>query len=109
MGSKLFATFHAAGLPVGPMIVGGRIEGGPRSPIYDYLANTLRSLLPMVERVGVATAAEIEIDTLAERLRTEVLENQACIMPPPLIGAWTRLARSGSGREDGIDGEFQFG
>ncbi len=109
MGSKLFTTFLAAGPPAGQMIVGGRAEGGPYSPVYDYMAITLRSLLPMMERVGVATAAEVEIDSLAERLRIETVKNQACIMPPPLIGAWAQLAPAGSGREDGMDGEFQFG
>ena len=89
MGSKLFTTFLNAGLPAPGMIVAGRVEGGPHSPVYDWLADTLRSLLPMAERLGV-TAAEVEIETLAERLRKEALQNTACIMPPPLIGAWTR-------------------
>ena len=90
MGSKLFATFLNAGLPAPEMIVTGRVEGGPDSPVYDWLAATLRSLLPLAERLGVVTAAEVEIDTLAERLRKEALHHTACLMPPPLIGAWTR-------------------
>jgi 2-polyprenyl-3-methyl-5-hydroxy-6-metoxy-1,4-benzoquinol methylase len=89
MGGKLFKTFAAAGLPAPQMNAAGLAGGGPHSPIYDYIAGTLCSLLPMAERVGVATAAEMEIDTLAERLRQEAIEQQACIMLPPLIGAWT--------------------
>ena len=69
MGSKLFATLLKAGLPAPEMIVAGRVEGGPRSPVYDWLAATLRSLLPIAERLGVVTAAEAEIETLAERMR----------------------------------------
>jgi ubiquinone/menaquinone biosynthesis C-methylase UbiE len=95
MGSKLFATFLEAGLPAPQMIVGGRAEGGPNSPVYDYIAATLRSLLPVAERLGVACAAEVEIETLAERLRQEAVQHNACIMPPPLIGAWTRTAAAG--------------
>lgn len=91
MGSKLFATFLKAGLPAPQMIVAGRVEGGPRSPVYDYMAGTLRSLIPIAERLGVATAAEIQIETLAERLRQETVQHNACVMPPPLIGAWTRI------------------
>ena len=90
MGGRLFATFLTAGLPAPRMIAAGRVEGGPQSPIYNYLAETLRSLLPMAERVGVATPAEVEIDSMAERLRQEALESNACLMPPPLIGAWAR-------------------
>jgi hypothetical protein len=91
MGSKLFATFLAAGLPAPQMTAAGRVEGGSQSPLYIYLADTLRSLLPMAERAGVATAAEIRIETMAERLPKEAVENNACIMPPPLVGAWTRV------------------
>jgi SAM-dependent methyltransferase len=90
MGGKLFATFLAAGLTVQQMIVAGRVEGGPHSAVYDYITGALRSLLPTMERVGVATAAEIDIDTLAERLRKEAVKCNACIMPPPLIGVWAR-------------------
>jgi ubiquinone/menaquinone biosynthesis C-methylase UbiE len=91
MGGKLFATFLDAGLPPPQMIAAARVEGSAQSPVYDYLAGTLRSLLPATERVGVATAAEIDIDTVAERLRREAVTNNACIMLPPLVGAWTRL------------------
>lgn len=90
MGSKLFATFLKAGLPPPEMILAGRVEGGPHSPVYDWLAATMRSLLPMAERLGVVTAAAVEVETMAEKLRREALHHTACIVPPPLIGAWTR-------------------
>jgi 2-polyprenyl-3-methyl-5-hydroxy-6-metoxy-1,4-benzoquinol methylase len=98
MGGKLFATFLAAGLPAPQMIVAGRAGGGPQSPLYDYVTDSIGSLLPTMERFGVATAADVGIDTLASRLRREAIEHNACIMPPPLIGAWTRTPeRSGNG------------
>jgi hypothetical protein len=56
------------------------------------LAATVRSLLPIAERLGVATAAEVDIDSLADRLRREAVDRNACLMPPPLVGAWTRVA-----------------
>lgn len=97
MGGKLFAAFTAAGLPPPQMITGGRAAGGPDSPIYDYTTGMLRSLLPMAERCGIATAAEIGIDTLAERLRQETLAHRGCIMLPPLVGAWTRKSSDDNG------------
>jgi hypothetical protein len=72
------------------MISAGRVEGGQQSPVYGYIAEILRSLLPMTQRLGVATAAEIDVETIAERLRNEAIKNNACIMLPPLIGAWAR-------------------
>ena len=76
MGGKLWRAFRDAGLPAPEMIAGGRVEGGTDAYAFDYIAQTLRSLLPVAERVGSATRAEMELETLAERLR---------------VGAWTRV------------------
>ena len=89
MGGKLYRTFLATGLPAPPMIAAARVEAGPDAFAYDYLAQTLRSLLPIAERTGVATRAEIEVDSLAARLRGEALQTSACIKLPTLIGAWS--------------------
>lgn len=91
MGSRLFATFRQAGLPTPELLLRGRIDGTADSPAYAYVANTLRSLLPMAERLGVTTAAEVQIETLADRLRDEVLRADAVIVLPSLIGAWARI------------------
>jgi hypothetical protein len=66
------------------------VESGPDSPVYAYVAQTTRTLLPLMERTGVATATEVEVDTLAARLREQVVAADATVVPPPLIGAWTR-------------------
>jgi ubiquinone/menaquinone biosynthesis C-methylase UbiE len=92
MGGKLYQTFLAAGLPVPQMIAGSRVEGGSDSFAYEYVAQTVRSLLPVAERVGATTRAEVEIDTLADRLRAEALGSSACIMLPTLIGAWATVS-----------------
>jgi hypothetical protein len=47
------------------MIAAARVEGGPHSPVYDYLAG----VLPVLEDAGIATAADVEIDDMAEWLR----------------------------------------
>lgn len=91
MGSRLFATFRGAGLPSPEMLLRARVEGTADSPVYAYLANTVRSLLPMAERFGVVTAAEVDIDTLADRLRDAALRADAVLIPPSMIGAWARL------------------
>jgi hypothetical protein len=38
------------------------VESGPDSPVYAYVAQTTRTLLPLMERTGVATATEVEVD-----------------------------------------------
>jgi ubiquinone/menaquinone biosynthesis C-methylase UbiE len=85
MGPKLYTTFQQAGLPAPRMIAASRVEGGPDSQVYDYLTATLRSLLPMAEKLGMTTSAEVGIDTLTERLRRQAIQHNACLMPPTLI------------------------
>lgn len=91
MGSRLFPTFQRAGLPAPEMMLQARIEGKPESFSYTYIALAVRSLLPMMERYGVTTATEVQIDTLAERLRAEVVQGGGVVIQPSLVGAWVRV------------------
>ncbi len=91
-GLKLAQIFLEAGLDRPDMIYEARLGNGPDSPAYGQVAEIARTLLPLMERVGVVTAADVDIDTLADRLRQEAVANQATLVAPPLIGAWSRRA-----------------
>ena len=69
MGLKLHATFLAAGLEAPRMRLEAFIGGGPTCA--DYLrkgaTDLIGGVLPEMERLGVATAAEVGLDTLGER------------------------------------------
>jgi SAM-dependent methyltransferase len=91
MGSKLYATFRRAGLSGPRMIAAGRAEGGPDSPAYAYMAGVTRILLPTMERLGIAAAADVDLDTLEERMRAEAVAGDHCLFLPTLVGAWTRV------------------
>ena len=90
MGWKLFTTFQRAGLPSPEMFLGSPVGAGPDSPMYRYIAETVRSLLPMMEHYGVASAEEVMVDNLADRLRIEMTTAGTVCATPCLIGAWTR-------------------
>jgi SAM-dependent methyltransferase len=94
MGWKLFATFQRAGLPDPEMLLGSPVGAGPESPMYRHIAETVRSLLPMMEHYGVASAEEVMVDDLADRLRMEMTAAGAVCATPCLIGAWTRTRES---------------
>jgi len=64
------------------------LEGGADSYVYRYIAATMRSLLPMFERLGVATAEEMNVDTLEARMRTEPVERAASLVLPMFAAAW---------------------
>jgi SAM-dependent methyltransferase len=91
IGLKLPRIFEEAGLPAPALRVDTLVMTGPESPMYQFLANTIRSLLPNMQRLGVATLEEVGLETLAARLREEVLTAQGLSLWPPLIGAWTRM------------------
>jgi ubiquinone/menaquinone biosynthesis C-methylase UbiE len=92
-GMHLPRIYRQAGLPVPALLGMSRVESGPDSPVYEYMAQTVRSLLPLIEKTGVATAAEIQIDTLAARMREETVAANATLHLPELIAAWARLPR----------------
>ena len=91
MGSKLLQTFLAAGLPRPTMIAACRVESGPDSSVYVHHAQIVRSLLPLAERAGIINAAELAIDTLADRLRQKALELERVTFKSRMVGAWSRL------------------
>lgn len=73
MDLERYATFRAAGLPE-PALQADTIVGGePDFGGYAYLAAVIRGVLPLMERYGVAMAEAVGIDTLADRLRAEVV------------------------------------
>jgi ubiquinone/menaquinone biosynthesis C-methylase UbiE len=65
--------------------------GTAESPMPEYLANTLRSVLPVVLAHGQVTETQVDIETLAERLRHEFKEAGAAFWSPELGAAWARI------------------
>jgi hypothetical protein len=89
-GQRLAQIFQEAGLPAPQMILHARVERGPDSPIYTLVAQLTRVMLPLMQRTGVATAEEVGVETLAERMRAEAVALDATLVYPALIGAWAR-------------------
>ena len=90
LGPRLFTTFRAAGLPGPQLLVETFAAGGPDAPAWGW-ANVISAAVPLMERVGVATRAEVDPPTLADRLLAETLAQDGCVIGPPMTGAWTRL------------------
>jgi len=90
MGTQLFKIYVAAGLPEPQIMIEAAAGGGADWPGYEYLVETFRSLLPALSQITGATAAEMDIDTLAARIRDDVVSRQGIMMLPMMYGAWTR-------------------
>ncbi len=81
-------TAIAAGFPAPRLRMVVPLGGGPDFPGYDMFAGIIRTLLPVLEREGLLTAAEAEVETLAARLRAEVVAGGGVLAAPPAVGAW---------------------
>ena len=97
-GYNLRRTFLCAGLPEPKMHICSPVGGGPDWPGYDYAAESVRSMLPLIVKLGIATEEEVEIDTLAQRLRAETIAADGVVKAPDLVGAWTRKAHGRGSR-----------
>jgi ubiquinone/menaquinone biosynthesis C-methylase UbiE len=90
MGLHLFPLFAEAGLPVPEMHLDAAVGGGPEWAGYEYMASLIRTLLPRIVQFGIATPEEVGVDTLAERLRAEVVGRQGVVTTWSFITAWAR-------------------
>jgi ubiquinone/menaquinone biosynthesis C-methylase UbiE len=91
MGDKLFVAFREAGLPFPTLSLMSHLGGGPEWDGYAYAAATVRSLMPLVLKAGLANEEEVGIDTLEERLRAETTAANGIIRLPELINAWAKV------------------
>jgi len=91
IGMKLHRLFQEAGLPPPELRMEVPVGGGPDWPGYDYTVETLKSLAPMMRRMGFDPAT-LGLDTLADRLRDEVVAAGGVQMLAPIVGAWSRKA-----------------
>jgi SAM-dependent methyltransferase len=88
VGPRLWAILQEAGLrPLG--MIGIQPHFGPGDP--DGLPSfeaIIRASAPLIERTGVATAEEIGLETIGQRLRDEAQTHSAVGAAPLLLSAW---------------------
>ena len=67
-------------------LVGG--EDGEANGL-DLIADLVVTMAPVMEQMGVATAAEVDAATLHARMRAEVKANGSVVVGRSEIGAWS--------------------
>jgi ubiquinone/menaquinone biosynthesis C-methylase UbiE len=92
MGAKLYRTFVDAGLPPPTLRLEAMLGGGPKAiDVLTLLAGIIETLLPEMERLRVATAADVEAGTLLERLSAEVEQSRSIVIGHNQVAAWSRV------------------
>lgn len=91
MGTKLHATFRAAGLSGPEMGLETLIGGGEQAAdAVRLITDIVRSIAPEMERLGVARASDIGLETLGERAIQEVVAKGSVVVGRGEVGAWCR-------------------
>ena len=91
MGIGLYRAFVDAGLPPPTMHFEAPIGAAETWAGYRYMATIFQSLLPLLEKYGLATAKQVDVDTLAVRLREEVLASKRPFFLPLHVTAHATL------------------
>jgi ubiquinone/menaquinone biosynthesis C-methylase UbiE len=87
MGEQLAHVLRSAGV-ADPAVAVVVPTGGADSDAMTLVAETVRSLLPLIERSGVADAREVDVETLESRLSQACADVQATVYLSELVAAW---------------------
>lgn len=89
LGPRLWTVGLEAGLhPQG--MIGVQPHFGPDDPDGSaILAGIVRTVLPLIERTGAATAADVGPDTLQQRMSEELASAASVFAHPILMSAWS--------------------
>jgi SAM-dependent methyltransferase len=92
LGARLAQVMSRAGFDAATVLgLQGYFDAGDRDG-PRMAAGIIRTLLPVLEKTGVATADEVDIDTLEDRLARDCAHHDAIFKLPTLVGAWARVA-----------------
>jgi ubiquinone/menaquinone biosynthesis C-methylase UbiE len=90
-GRKLRVLFRQADLNPPRLTLGGPLGGADDDDILACIVESWRSVYPMAEQLGTVTDELADLNTFLPRLREEVTENDAVVMLPTLITAWSEV------------------
>jgi hypothetical protein len=66
------------------------LGAGPRWVGYEFLQDHFRSVRDLLIKYGIATDDELQIETLAARLRAEAVVSNGVLCTLPALGIWAR-------------------
>jgi len=90
LGLEMNSLFLDCGLPSPHMRMDAVVSGQEDSPVYRLLAEAVRSVTPTLERLNIASTAQVQVDSLADRMRQEVAARRGIAMSYGLVGAFAR-------------------
>jgi hypothetical protein len=95
MGLKLRNLYLEAGLSDLHLEADRFVGGGADWGGYGHLAGLVTSVLPFLEKRGLATAKEVRPETLAQRLRDDIVGREGVVVWLTLVRLWGRKSAVG--------------
>jgi len=89
-GDRLIEHFGQAGLPEPSLFCETHVWGSADSPYFAWAVDTLRAVLPQLQRLDIIEADFMGIETLETRVRDAVRRARSQVAGVPQICAWTR-------------------
>ena len=94
MAIELYRAFLASGLNTPEMLLLAPLSGAHHGVAFEWSTESIRSLVPLLEKFGIATADEVDIDTLKDRVRSDCQEHNSLLMLLPMVTAWAKKPAS---------------
>jgi ubiquinone/menaquinone biosynthesis C-methylase UbiE len=88
MGTGLHKAFQEAGLPAPRMRLEMELASDP--DFTRWVSDSLRSVLPQIQKLNLSLEALGDLDTLEERLQNEVAMSKTVVPWIGLVAAWCR-------------------
>jgi ubiquinone/menaquinone biosynthesis C-methylase UbiE len=89
-GALLYTWFLEAALPIPECRLEFLVEGGENSLYYEWLAETMRSLMPKMVALGILPPDTMDLDTLRVDLRREAANTRRPLIVGPMGAAFVR-------------------
>ena len=90
-GSRYHQLFFEAGLPE-PTVMWEHLRPTGNADIVDWLCGIVKTIEPALARLDPALVANLNLDTLQERLLQALSENHSQVSPARLAGGWVVIA-----------------
>ena len=84
-GGRLRSVLEGAGAIDVQTRVEALVAGGPTSPYYEYIEQSVRSMLPESERLGIPGFTSARAEGLGEQLRDEVVASGGTLIAWPVV------------------------
>jgi hypothetical protein len=96
MSHTMLKAFRGAGLPAPVMRLETAVGSGETIDDWlDALAELAESLQEAMQRYGIVSAKELDLASLASRMRSDVISGDAMVFGRSEVGAWCHLPQEG--------------